>query len=528
MREDVRQLHLGAVGVLGVRRTARGQRGRALGGDARDLVAPAEHLADRLDHRLGRLDGRVVAHHRNAPGVLVEATGVGALDVLVQAAVTALVDVAVLVHHRVVADVAPAQRLRVVLVHAADDARRLRLRVIVRARRVVDGGRLDGIVVGGVAAACALVGAPARAGDHARHAGQVLRVDDRVDRVALGGVAVDEHRVDRVERHLVVDGLDVAPGGEVVDGAAVGARGLLDVAGTGPGRACPADLLGLAQAAGTAGHAGAPGGTGAANGVVLLLGAARATDGVTDGVADRVAGIARAAAGTAGAEEVLEAAALVIVELGRTLDVVDGHAGTRAEHVEAVGGHLHGGGRLDVDELGAVDAVALAVGRVMRLGAVPLRPGAVRAQRTEVAGDVGRTLPGQREHGELLVAAEFLDHAAIRVQLVGHGLRGDGGVLHQHGRTGGEGHLVDERVDRPAAVVLDELDGRAAAECDERRGDERGHHSEDEWASRAGVGADASSVQQGSDSKARVQVVRRAHRRHPIPQVMRISGTGDP
>ena len=349
-----------------------------------------------------------------------------ALDVLVQAAVPALVDVAVLVDHRVVADVAPAQRLGVVLVHAADDARRLRLGVVVRARGVVDGRRLHRIVVRRIAAASVLVGAPAGAGDHARHARDVLRVDDRVDGVALLGVAVDEHGLDVVKCGLVVDGLDVPPFVKVVGRDAVGALRLLDVAGAHAGGTL-ADLGRLAlvaQAAGAARQAAVLGGSarGSVGGIVLALGAS-----------GHVAGLAGLAAGAARAEEVCEAVALLVRQVARALDVVDGDAGTGSEDVEAVGGDLHGGGRLDVDELGPVEAVALAICGVVGLGAVPLRPGAVRAQGAEVAGHVRGTRPGQREHGELLVAAEFLDHAAARVLFVDHGLGRDGRVLHQHG-----------------------------------------------------------------------------------------------
>ena len=400
----------------------------------------------------------------------------GALDVLVQAAVTALVDVAVLVDHRVVAHVAPAQRLGVVVVHAANDAGGLRLGVVVRAGGVVDRGRLHRIVVGGVAAAAVLVRAPARTGDHARHAGQVLRVDDRVDAVALLDVAVDEDRFDVVERHLVVDGFDVAPGGQVVDGDAVGARRLLDVAGARVGGPF-ADLVRLSffarrtQAARAAGNPGAVGRTGG-----RVVGRSPVF-----GAAGDVAGVGIAGgAGAARAEVVLETAALLVGEVGGTLDVVDGHAGAGAEHVEAVGGDLHGGGRLDEDELGAVETVALALGGVVRFSAVPLRPRAVGTQCAEVAGHVRRAGPGQREHGEFLVAAQFLDDAAVGVQLVGDGLGGDGRVFHEHGRARGQGDLVDEDVDRPAAVVLDEFDGRGAAEGDQRRGDERGHDAEDQ------------------------------------------------
>lgn len=79
----------------------------------------------------------MVAHDRDAEGAVVEATCVRALDVLVQATVATLVDVAVFVDQRVVAYIAPAQRLCVVGVNAADNGRALRLRVVIGARGVV-------------------------------------------------------------------------------------------------------------------------------------------------------------------------------------------------------------------------------------------------------------------------------------------------------------------------------------------------------------------------------------------------------
>ena len=145
------------------------------------------------------MDGRVVAHHRDAERAGVEAAGVGALHVLGQPAVAALVDVAVLVHQRVVADVLPAAGDRVVLVNAPHDARGLGLRVVVRAGGVVDAGRAEvGVVRRGSAAG--LVGSPAGAGDHARHAGDVGVVGHGLD--ALGGhAAVDEHALHVMQCH---------------------------------------------------------------------------------------------------------------------------------------------------------------------------------------------------------------------------------------------------------------------------------------------------------------------------------------
>src|SRR5699024_1032280 len=88
--EDVRQSHGGAVRVLGVRGALRVVGGGALGVHTGHGEAPADDLADLADGDVRRGEGRVVAHHRDAPGVAVEAAGVGALDVAAQAAVATL------------------------------------------------------------------------------------------------------------------------------------------------------------------------------------------------------------------------------------------------------------------------------------------------------------------------------------------------------------------------------------------------------------------------------------------------------
>src|SRR5690606_16054343 len=88
--EDVRQPDGGAVRVLGVRGALGVVGVRALGVDPRDREAPPDDLADLADGRVGRGDGGVVAHHRDAPGVAVEAAGVGALDVAAEPAVATL------------------------------------------------------------------------------------------------------------------------------------------------------------------------------------------------------------------------------------------------------------------------------------------------------------------------------------------------------------------------------------------------------------------------------------------------------
>ena len=359
-----------------------------------------------------------------------------------------------------------------VVVNAADDAGGLRLGVVVRAGGVVDRGGLQFRVDGGAAAALAFVGAPAGAGDHLRHAGEVARVDDGVDDVALFGAAVDEDGVDLVEGQFVIDGLDVRPGDLPVEGF-----GLAGAGGAGGRRVVACRRVGAD----------------------LVAARRLARRGGARGV---VAGV-RGPGGAGVAGDVLEGDA-VEVDLGAALDVVPAHAGAGAEDVQAVGGDLHGGGRLDVDELGAVQAVALALGGVVGFGLVPLGPGAVRAEGAEERRDVGVALPGQGEHGELLVAAEFLDHAAGRVLFVGQGLGGDRRVLDEDGGRLRQGLDGDHRVDGAAAAALDLVVGRVAAEGDERCGDERRHDGKDEWAPCVGFGADASSVQQDGAPVSRV------------------------
>ena len=126
---------------------------------------PAHEAAERGDR--DRLL-RVRAQHGDAAGLRVHALRLRADDGLRQPAGPARVDVAVLVDERVVADVVPAQRVAVVTADRQDDARRLRLRVLVRADRVVEDRRLDAPVARGLArraAAGGLVRAPGRPRD---------------------------------------------------------------------------------------------------------------------------------------------------------------------------------------------------------------------------------------------------------------------------------------------------------------------------------------------------------------------------
>src|SRR5699024_6817085 len=136
-----------------------------------------------------------------------------------------------------------------------------------------------------------------------RHAGEVARVDDGVDDVALFGAAVDEDGVDLVEGQFVVDGLDVRPGDLPVEGF-----GLAGAGGAGGRRvvACRrvrADLVAARRLARRGGARGV------------------------------VAGV-RGPGGAGVAGDVLEGDA-VEVDLGAALDVVPAHAGAGAEDVQA-------------------------------------------------------------------------------------------------------------------------------------------------------------------------------------------------
>ena len=151
--EDDRQIDCCALrvrrelGALGVHRRS------ALGIESGHAELPTEELADGVERRLRRLDGGVVAHHRDTGGVLVESTRVCTLNCLVESSCAAFEGLTVLVDEDVVSDVAPAERLCVVGVDRADDAGRFGLRVVVATCGVVNGRATDEVVVGGGVAA---------------------------------------------------------------------------------------------------------------------------------------------------------------------------------------------------------------------------------------------------------------------------------------------------------------------------------------------------------------------------------------
>ena len=122
----------------------------------------------------GRDRGRaVVADHRDSDRAGVEPLRVRADHRPGHAAVAAFEDLAVLVDEEVVADVVPTVPLHMVELDRLHDRGRLRLRVRVRSRRVVDDREVDRVRVVGRRATNRLVRVPAGPRDDRRRACQV-------------------------------------------------------------------------------------------------------------------------------------------------------------------------------------------------------------------------------------------------------------------------------------------------------------------------------------------------------------------
>ncbi len=196
-----------------------------------------------------------VAQHRDAPRVVVETTGVRALDGAGHAAGAALEHLPVLVHQCVVGDVAPAQGARVVLVDRPDDPGRVLRRVFVAARGVVHDAGLDPVVVAGFTASHRLVGAPFGAVDdvgrlagRSRGVRQRRQVGRRLGRADQHGVDVLPERLFHGRGHVAQrGGVPSAPGcrGGRRGGGRVGGSGDRDLHGR---RAADEHGVGSAQA----------------------------------------------------------------------------------------------------------------------------------------------------------------------------------------------------------------------------------------------------------------------------------------
>ena len=111
--------------------------------DVREVELPRDDARDRVERCSGRLRAPVRPEERNPDRAGVEAEGVSADDVPVDASVAPLVDRAEAVDEKVVADVVPAVPLDVEQLDAPHDRRRLRPRVVVLARRVMDDRESD-------------------------------------------------------------------------------------------------------------------------------------------------------------------------------------------------------------------------------------------------------------------------------------------------------------------------------------------------------------------------------------------------
>ena len=163
-----------------------------------------------------------------------------------------------------------------------------------------------------------------------------------------------------------------------------------------------------------------------------------------------------------------------------------------AEDVDADDGDLDLGGRLDVEQLGAV----LAVGAQLAdgLGVPPGAPGTVGLLGADVGGDVAVVQPGDGEHGELLVAGELLH----RARAGDAGLLGDGGVVDDDVVTGGEGGGGLRHLDGAGADVLglEDLVSAEGGGDDEGEGQDNGQRRVD-----AGLPCgDTASLLHGGDS----------------------------
>ena len=135
---------------------------------------PGDDLGHGALHRGGERDRREVTDDRHPEGLLVEATGLGALGETGEAALAPLVDPPVAVDEEVVADVAPAPALGVKGEDRTHERRSLRGGVAVGIDGVVDDGRLESGELVRLARHEPLVGAPLRPG-HDRRAGHRRR-----------------------------------------------------------------------------------------------------------------------------------------------------------------------------------------------------------------------------------------------------------------------------------------------------------------------------------------------------------------
>ena len=152
-----------------------------------------------------------------------------------------------------------------------------------------------------------------------------------------------------------------------------------------------------------------------------------------------------------------------------------------AKQIDAGGGDLNFLGGFHKHEFGA--AAGLVIGGVNGFGVVPIAPRAVVFLGADERGDVLLAFPGQGEHGEFLVAAEFLHRAGA----AGLTLGGDGGIVDDNVVAFLECFRIQRRSDGAGALFLG-VEDVAALHANDGRGQQHScEHNGHCWPTRRGV-----------------------------------------
>ena len=152
-----------------------------------------------------------------------------------------------------------------------------------------------------------------------------------------------------------------------------------------------------------------------------------------------------------------------------------------AKQIDAGGGDLNFLGGFHKHEFGA--AARLVIGGVNGVGVVPIAPGAVVFLGADESGDVLFAFPGQGEHGEFLVAAEFLHRAGA----AGLALGGDGSIVDNNVVAFLECFRIQRRSDGAGALFLG-VEDVAALHANDGGGQQHScEHNGHCWPTRRGV-----------------------------------------